>query len=273
VSISPAIIDQAQRALGSAPQPLDNILGTTQATDRARSVVSSLYATSAGLATALDWAQRVDDPNLSPEGIDAAKTERLKGVAAALKSRTGVLAPHLEAAVSDAQKAAEPHFPKLNEADVAQGNRISSAWQLAVLPQLEKGKSWDAIISTLDHDGLLAVKRFAPTHEAAQRDALHQHEVPGILAGIERMSDQRAIDSAPEGPARQAMQQLQAVRAHHDAATTALNAIGGIANSAEAGDMYGARRAVVPASIAIKRAAHDVGADPATVAASTTAAA
>jgi hypothetical protein len=273
MSTPEALIQQAQLALGAAPQPLTNILGTTPAKDRARSVVSSLYATGAGLATALDWAQHVDDPNLSPEGIDAAKTDRLKGVAAALKTRTGALTPHLKSAVSDAQKAAEPHFPKLNEADVAQGNRISSAWQLAILPQLEKGKSWDAIISTLDHDGLLAVKRFAPTHEAAQRNALKQHEVPGILAGIERMSEQRAIDSAPEGPARDAMEQLRAVRAHNDAATTALNAIGGIANSAEAGDMYGSRRAVVPASIAIKRAAHDVGADPATVASSAAAAA
>jgi hypothetical protein len=263
---NPAIIQAALAALGSTTQPLSNTLGNTPASARSLSVVTSLYGTGTGLSAALQWANNVDDPNLSPEGIEAAKAERLAGLADALKSRVAIVTPHLEEAFSDAQKAAEPFWPKLNESDVAQGNRITSAWQLSVLPQLEKGKSWDAIISTLDHDGLLAVKRFAPAHEAMQRTALKQHEVPSILAGIERMSEQRVINSAPEGPARQAMQQLQTVRSHNDAATAALNGIRAVATAAEAGDAYGARHDLVPASIAIKRAAHSVGADPATVA-------
>lgn len=272
MSTSPLIIEQAQKALGAAPQPLRNTLGHIPAADRARSVVTSLYATSQGLPGALDWASRIDDPNLSPEGIKAATADRRQAIAEVLKGRMATVTPHLVESIEQAEAAAEPFYPKLNESDVAQGNRITSAWQHSVLPQHEAGKSWDAIISTLDHDGILAVKRFAPTIEASKRSARQQSEMPGVIAEIDRIAERRVMDSAPEGPARDAFRQLEAARAQSDAATIALQNLSYIADAAETGDGY-ALQQVGRTTIAIKRAAHAVGADPATVAQSTAAAA
>lgn len=266
-------IDYAHRSLGSYTPPVANILGGTPASKRARSVVSALLSTSAGLNAALAEARRYEDPNLSPEGLTEERAARGKTLAAAIQRRITTFSEPLTHALTDAEKAADAFRPKLDPTDIAQGNRIATAWQLTVKPLLDVGKAWDDIISTLDHDGLLAVQRFAPAHEAGKRDKFTQHEVPAVLEGIARMTDKRVIASAPEGPAREALQEYETVRRTHEAAQNSIAALTMIAKSTAEGNDYRLKEDLPLATMAVRREAFAVGANPSAMQAEAAAAA
>jgi hypothetical protein len=107
-------------------------------------------------------------------------------------------------------------------------------------------------MATLDTDGILAAQRFAPGYEAAKRSRFDQHEVPDVLAGIQRMSDRRLAEVAPEGPARDALKQEAQVARYSEVAESNMRALEGV----------GGARDVVSASISVKHNTYAVGAQP-----------
>jgi hypothetical protein len=257
---------RVSRLLGEASFHLGRYTGNPAAVandhaGRAKAVVTGLYETTLGVARALDQASKFSDPDLSPEGLAEARSERRKAVFEAVNGRIESLAPHLDAAYRGANATADPYRPKFNPDDVAQAVRTDQAWARAVQPQLDQGKGWDQIIPTLDHDGLLAVERFAPGHEVAKRGRFEQHEVPSSLEGIKRMSERRVLESAPEGPAREALKGFDDVRKYRDAALASIAALNGVS---EAGTSAPSRinEMVTTAQIHVKRAAFEVGAQP-----------
>ncbi|WP_309617698.1 hypothetical protein [Salinibacterium sp.] len=228
---------------------------------RIRAVVTGLYETTAGIARALEQASNFKDDSLTPEGLADARSDRRAAVFGAVSARIEALSPHIDQSFKAAEKAAEPFWPKFDPENVAQAVRTDQSWARLIQPQLDKGKGWDEIIPTLDHDGLLAVERFAPGHEAASRSRFDQHEVPSSLEGIKRQIEHRVIAAAPEGPARDA---LQALADAHSAREVALGTIQALYGVEEANGSSPSRlgETLTMAQIQIKRATFDIGAQP-----------
>lgn len=242
-----ALASQKLGRFQSNPRAVSN-----EPSGRAKSIVTSLYQTMEGLTRQLPGEARYEDANLSPEGLQEARAERVQLMRDAVAARIEILQPHLDTAVKDATAAAEQYKPQLDLNDVAQLTRTAQAWENAIKPQLAAGKDWDQIIPTLDHDGLLAAERFAPGHEAAKRDRFSQHEVPSVLEGIARMSAHRVVEAAPEGPARDALVQEAKVIRYADAAKRSVQALTAVTGTSD----------LIPASIAVKSATFQVGAQP-----------
>jgi hypothetical protein len=228
---------------------------------RARAVVTSLYDTTMGIARALDQANRYTDPSLTPEGLAEARAERRAAVFKAVDSRLEGLLPHLDTAFTEADEAAAAFRPTFNPDDVAQAVRTDQAWARNVQPQLDKGKGWDQIIPNLDHDGLLAVERFAPGYESASRDRFTQHEIPASLAGIKTMSERRVLESAPEGPAREALAAFTEVQSYRAAAYATAATLGEVGKM-DATNPASVDSTLTVAQIGIKRSTFAVGAQP-----------
>lgn len=229
---------------------------------RARQTVADLLAVSETLGREFSSIRTHSDPNLSPEGLQAARDAMKDALRGRVTQTARSAVEVVGTALSEAEKAAAPFRPTYNPADVAQLTRTEQAWRIAIQPQLEAGKQWPEIIATLDHDGLLAVQRFAPQHEAAKRDRFSQNEVPAVIANLQRLTDARVVETAPEGPARDAMRELVDVRRLSDAAV----------NSAAALSRVESERDVVGVSVAVKREAFAAGANPAAMAEGATAA-
>lgn len=220
---------------------------------RARDEMARLFKFATNLPAEFDEIEAHRDEKLTPEALDAAKIAMREATVSRIGQTARAAAEVANTALTEADKAAGPYRPKFDPESVAQATRSAQAWEMIVRPQLDAGKEWPEIIATLDFDGLLAVERFAPSLESAKRDRFTQQEVPAVLEGIRVLSDRRVIETAPEGPAREAMRELVDVRQLHTSimrSTTALASIQG-------------KRDVVGASIAVKRAAMDAGANPA----------
>lgn len=229
---------------------------------QARQTVADLLAVSETLGQEFSGIRHHSDPKLSAEGLRAAqeamKADLRSRVTEAARSAVEVAGRALVAA----EKAAAPFRPTYDAADVAQLTRTEQAWRMAVQPKLDAGEAWPEIVATLDHDGLLAVQRFAPMYESAKRDRFTQNEVPAVIDQLQRLTDARVVDTAPEGTPRDAMRELVDVRRLHEAAINSAAALSRVENE----------RDVVGVSVAVKREAFAAGANPAAMAEDATAA-
>ena len=217
---------------------------------RAHAVVTSLYQTTEGLMRALPAAASVRDDSLSPAGLQAERTSRVEYLIEAVKVRVENSMRSIEDALRVADTAAAKHRPTFDPENFAQVTRTDQAWNNSIKPQLEAGKSWDQIIPTLDYDGLLAAKRFAPAHEAGTRGRRDQEQVPSVLAGMEALIEARIIGAAPSENARAAFVEARETAKYAAAARTIadlLLSVDGIRN-------------LSTVSIAAKRVAFQVGA-------------
>lgn len=241
-------VEETSRRLGAFfPQPT-----STSPAARARDAVTAIYQTSQGLDSMLRLAATFEDSNLSPEGLTNAREEQSALLLAATTGRMAMVATHIEDAAREAEAAAAPFRPVLDPNSLAQLTRTDQAWNNTIRPQLEAGKGWDQIVQTLDHDGILAAQRFAPGYEAGKRSRNDQHEVPSVLEGIQRMSEQRVVDTAPVGPAREALSEVVEVSRLSQAASVSIGALSTVQGT----------RDLAAASIAVKRATFAVDAQP-----------
>ncbi|MGV8912482.1 MAG: hypothetical protein ACOH14_07690 [Rhodoglobus sp.] len=241
---------EAHSALGGFTMDPTSVSNT--ASGRARAVVTGLYETSEGLSRALPSVANYSDPKLSDEGIAEARATRQAALQSAVQERVEHLSIHLAEAVRTAEAAAAPHRPVLDSESVAQLTRTDQAWNNSIRPLLEAGKNWDEIVPILDVDGLLAVQRFAPTHEAGKRSRFEQDEVPGVLAGINRMSESRLVDVLPSEDGRKVLRELRDVTIIADAANNSMASLAGVTGE----------RDVMSSTLFIKRATFAVGAQP-----------
>lgn len=219
---------------------------------RAKAVVTGLYETSEGLSRALPAIATFEDPKLSAEGLAEARATRQLALQSAVAERVEHLTVHLAEAVRTAEAAAAPHRPIFNPEDVAQLTRTDQAWNNSIKPQLDAGRGWDEIIGTLDVDGLLAVQRFAATHEASKRSRFEQGEVPSVLVGIARMSDARLAEAAPSEEGRDALREAHDVNRLAETAQSNMQTLLGVSG----------QRDLIDATMAVKRATFAVGAQP-----------
>jgi hypothetical protein len=80
------------------------------------------------------------------------------------------------------------------------------------------------------------------------------------VAGINAMAERRVVDSAPEGPARDALSALDKVRAYQGAAERTISALGRLTDSPTASS-----DTVASTEISVKRATFAVAAQPVAV--------
>lgn len=229
---------------------------------RARQTVADLLAISETLGREFTGIRTHNDPNLSPEGLQAARDAMKDALRSRVTQTARSAVEVVQTALTEAEKAAAPYRPSYDPTDVAQLTRTEQAWRMSVQPQLDAGKEWPQIIATLDQDGLLAVQRFAPSYESVKRDRFSQNEVPAVIANLQRLTDARVVETAPEGPAREAMRELVDVRRLSEAAV----------NSAAVLSRLESERDVVGVSVAVKREAFAAGANPTAMAEAATAA-
>lgn len=233
---------------------LGPLLGSTgtRAGLRARSAAHAALKAGEQHLTNIPEAYRYAHPDVAPNVLPEVRT----ALTAALRDRTlaqfrspvdgyvGVA----ERALADAEAAADRYRPKLDLESPTQMMRTDQAWNNHIKPMLEAGKQWDQIIPTLDTDGILAARRFAPGYEARTRDQFHQHEVPSVIAGIQIMSERRVVDIAPPD-AREVLREAQ------DAATS-LQFVKSVESWVAAAD----HRNAASVSIGLTRAAFQSGA-------------
>lgn len=199
---------------------------------KARAAVTDVYLTANNLLPAFNGIRSYKDPSLTVEEQAAEREGQLAAVHKALARRSDDATERSSNALAAADAEAAKYRPTLDANDMAQMMRTDQAWNNTIRPQLEKGKSWDQILPSLDADGLLAVQRFAPGHEAAARSRFDQHEVPAVVAGIQRMAGKRMIDIAPDGPAKDALKQHAEVQRVHDVVTAAASHFKGLSTVA-----------------------------------------
>ncbi|KAA9133712.1 hypothetical protein [Microbacterium caowuchunii] len=200
-------IDQylVNRAAANYPLPAVKTMTLTfpsiRAGHRARSVAHAVFTLGQRHLSNLQAAARHEDADIAPELLQELRTELTKTLqaqaAAMFDDPSDGLRRQAERALAAADTAAAPYRPRLDPESSTQMLRTAQAWEHAVQPSLEAGKPWDQIIPTLDTDGLLAVERFAPAHEARIRDVHHQHEVPEVLSNIAAASARRVAEIAP----------------------------------------------------------------------------
>lgn len=219
---------------------------------RTREVARELLSLAETLPNEYRAVRNHSDDNLSPEGLQAAREAMAESIRNRVTQTARTAAETAGTALTEATKAAARYRPAYDPSDVAQLTRTEQAWRMAIQPQLDAGKQWPEIIANLDHDGLLAVQRFAPQYEMAKRDRFTQHEVPAVVENLQRLTDKRVVESAPEGPARDAMRELVEVRELHEATVRSA------AWMAEATE-----RDAVNLSINVKRELFAAGANPA----------
>ena len=214
-------IDQylVNRALAQYPAAGGTILDTARPGLRGRAAAHAAYNAARQHLTHLGAARQLQDAEIAPDLIPELRTE----VAAALHRRTNAqfndpasgYVRVAERAADTAAQAADRYRPRLDPESATQAIRTDQAWNNHVRPMLDAGKQWAEIVPTLDADGLLAVERFAPGHEARIRDRFHQDEVPAVLDGIKTMAERRLVDIAPpEG--REALREAQDAEASRD---------------------------------------------------------
>lgn len=189
------------RALADMPVTRAQTLTTSRSGLRARSAAHAAFQTGQRHLQALTAATKYEHPEIAPDVLPEVRSELVKQIkAATLAAFTDPLTGyvrHAERALDEAEAAAAKYRPKFDPENAAQAIRTDQAWNNTIRPMLDDGKGWDEIIPTLDADGLVAVDRFAPAHEARVRDRFHQHEVPAAVDGIRNMSDRRNVDIAP----------------------------------------------------------------------------
>ncbi len=220
---------------------------------RARDEMARLLKFATDLPAEFDEIESHRDEKLTPDALNAAKVAMREATVSRIGQTARAATEVAGTALTEADKAADPYRPKYDADNVAQVTRTAQSWESIIKPQLIAGKEWSEIIPTLDHDGLLAVGRFAEVNEMAKRTQLERHEVPAVLAGLRELTDRRVIEIAPEGPARDAMRELVDVRQLHSSIVRSATALASVQG----------KRDVVGASVAVKRAAQDAGATPA----------
>lgn len=224
---------------------------------RARAALTGLYRTADHLLPNYSAVRAYEDRDVLHEAQETERGERLKALQAAVDQRAKHFVDHAAGALESAALAADQYRPKLDPENTAQLIRTDQAWNNFIRPQLEAGKSWPDVMKTLDADGLLAVQRYAPAYETARVDKENEYQLPSTLAGIERMTQRRLIDVAPEGDARNALQQHADVQQMHDVIQsaaghlTSLGTLGGIPRN----------EVVASTQMGIKYAAHQAGAE------------
>jgi len=238
----------AHQSLGSFTSNPTSVSNT--ASGRASAVVTGLYETSVGLSRAIPTIEKFADPNLSDEGLAEARAGLQLALKSAVRERVEHLTTHLDDAVRAAEAAAAPYRPVLDAESVAQLTRTDQAWNNSIRPQLEAGKNWDDIIPTLDVDALLAVQRFAPTHEAGKRTRFDQNEVPSVLAGVQRMIESRLADAVPSEEGRAALREAREVSKFAETATANMRTLLSVDGPND----------LISATLSVKRATFDVGA-------------
>lgn len=174
-------------------------LGEKPVRETVHSLLHEVYTAGRAHLSHVDQAAKAPgDPHMSAEFNQALRSEVLTALNRQFADQMGDHRDAFETLAKQAAAAAEPHRLKVDSENLAQITRTDQAWRNSIVPQLEAGKAWDQIVESLDADGILAVKRFAPTHEVAKRSQLQQHEVPGVLAGIARLLAKREVAVAPE---------------------------------------------------------------------------
>lgn len=228
---------------------------------RARSVAHAAYAAVAQHLANISAADTHADPDLAPDlanEMRGALSQRLiTQLRGTFENPLNGLIRQAERSVAETDAAAAPYRLKVDPESSTQMIRTDQAWRNSVLPMLESGMGWDQIIPRVDADGLLAIQRFAPARESAVRDRFKQHEVPEVLAGIQRASEQRNIDLAPL--------EARAALMEHEDAVAALEYTRAAASLAyttrDDGTVSRANeRDTAGASIALKRSTFQVGA-------------
>ncbi len=185
--------------------PSDHLTSPRHVTEKTKSVLHSVFRVAERHGEHLRNAARHQNPALSPDANLELRSLLLDSLQAQMRSVADDLEVPLNSAQYQADVDAAPFRPSLDPNDSAQLLRTDQAWRNSVLPQIEKGREWPRIISGLDVDGLLAVERFAPAHEASVRDEFHQHEVPVVLSQIKESINRRLPDAIPTPEGREAV--------------------------------------------------------------------
>jgi hypothetical protein len=241
-------------SLGRVPDPGDHI-GDPAA--RARAALTGLYRTADTLLPNFGAIRAYEDPDVLHDAQEAERGSRRAALQKALDHRATTLADHAAGALESAALRAKQYRPTVDPDNMAQLIRTDQTWNNFVRPLLDAGKSWPGVVKTLDADGLLAVERYAPAYVSSKLDRQNQHLLPSELAGIQRMTDRRFIEVAPEGEAREALQQHADVQRMHDTVQ------GAAAQLTSLGTLAGLPRNEVLAKtqMGVKQATYEAGAE------------
>jgi hypothetical protein len=244
----------ATASLGRIPDPGRHFGDPTA---RVRAALTGLYRTAETLLPNYGEIRTYEDRDLLHDAQEAERGARLSALQTALDHRAKTLADHAAGALESAKIRADKHRPQLNPEDMAQLIRTDQAWNNFIRPQLDAGKSWPDVMKSLDTDGVLAVQRYAPAYVSSKLSRTDEDQLPAQLAGIQRMTDQRLIQVASEGEAREALQQHADVQRMHDVVQSAAGQLTSL------GTLKGVPRNEVVAStqMGVKYVAHQAGAE------------
>lgn len=166
-----------------------------------RKAATDSYRLLQNLITRVHAANTFHDKDLTPEGLQNARTERLN------KSRT-VAAAKAQKLIQTAQDGVEftdskidKFRPQVDPENVAQLTRSAQAWEMTVKPLRDQGKSWFEIMEVLDVDGLMAMDRFA---EQTIRLTEAKQDAEIILHNLRDATDRRLAEVHPSEEARTA---------------------------------------------------------------------
>jgi hypothetical protein len=247
-------MSQTVQAVNAAlPLKTYPILTNSGPAAKAKSALASAHETATSFADNVPNIIGYKDPDLTPQANSQFQDDLMDAHHESVTSKFNTVRGHLNDATTEAAKAAAPHKPVLDLNDANQLARTDQAWNNVIRPQLDAGKSLEDMINVADADQLLAIQRFAPAKVASDEPPLTKYRVPGILANLQTLSDQRVVDSAT-GDAKSAIDQEVETR--------------GYANAAHAGmaQIEQARpKDVLQATMGIKRSANALKATPALI--------
>jgi len=150
-------------------------------------------------AAKVETAQAFTDPFLTPEGLDAKRTELVAQAGAQIAPRLDQLTQLLDIAVTDLTAAAQAARPALNWSDAASIQRAQVKWDQARM-LLTKGVPIRDVIAHADVDTLLALREWGPSWLDAEAYQATDQGLAGFTptdhAAFERTIDQRIANVA-----------------------------------------------------------------------------
>lgn len=189
----------AERGWNLSPAVSDRFSGESK---KARTLLVDLLQLALTSRQRVATAQNFTDPRMTDQ---AQRDERQQLVATTMQEiQAGALSirQQIAALTDQAVARAEQMRPRLDSDNAAQLARTAHAWQFNILPRLEGTPNWNAILESLDEDGLIAIARFAPNWISAH---LSTFDAPAEIERVLGGAHARMIDIASDPYVRSAL--------------------------------------------------------------------